>query len=466
MENPSDTAGSSPSFEESPPSSFSSEPGHKVREWSQFELDTVCALICKHEHSQSFKRRYRYGNMNGERSDEDWALGFATRLNESIHGADKYQRDIPVADVRELMDFIETKNQKFMAYISRQSAPFRITRSKKYAFQRLCNDFNDAFYKWTIKRRERRRNANMDTEISHPNSFDRHLSSPSRDYLLGATRIQKILEVELNPDTERGWISNSVYAQRNREGPNINSASRFTQDFNVPQRHIPPAGPTRRVHRPLYQRRVIALPPPPPPAPQPIRYEQVNVQQSNPYDVPNYQSTGADIHSHPTSPVYYSHLDPTSSALPYPPTSPTYCGHSELRQSIHPTGPRPETPIVMASPAYQYHSDLQRDVYPMEPQLDAPGYLTSPVYDSPSHPTFMGYQYPDSAQDNGYFEYSRVIETPASPSSPVYIPDAEPAEMMGTRTEGKDPAPTFSELLEQPDFDFTHLDYGEYPSNY
>ncbi|KAI1744012.1 hypothetical protein F4680DRAFT_444704 [Xylaria scruposa] len=467
MENPSDTVGSSPSFEESPPSSV--EPSPKVREWSQFELYTVCALICKHEHRQIFKRRYRYGNMNGERSDEDWALGFATRLNEAIHGADEYQRDIPVTDVRELMDFIETKNQKFMAYISRQSAPFRITRLKKYAFQRLCIDFNDTFYKWTIRRRERRRNAKTDAdeEISRLDSFDRHLSSPNRDYLPSATRIQKTLDAKLNPDTERGWISNSVYAQRNREGPNINSASRFTQNFGVPQHHIPPAEPTRRVHRPLNQRGVIALPPPPPPVPQSIRYEQMNVQQSNPYKIPNYQSTGADIHSHPTSPVYYGHLGPTFSALPYPPTSPTYNGHPELRQSIHPTGPRPETPMVMASsPAYQHHSELQQDVYPMEQRVDAFGSLTSPVYDNPLHPTFMGYQHPESAQDNGDFDDSRVLETPASPSSPVCIRDAAPAEMMGAQTEEKDPAPIFSELLEQPDFDFTHLDYGQYPSNY
>ncbi|KAI0195351.1 hypothetical protein EV127DRAFT_404891 [Xylaria flabelliformis] len=466
MENPSDTMGSSPSFEESPPPSVSSEPGPKIREWSQFELDTVCALICKHEHRQISKRRHRCGNMNGERSDQDWALGFATELNEAIHGADQYQRDIPVTDVRELMDFIETKNQKFMAYISRQSTPFRITRSKKYAFQRLCTDFNNAFYKWTIKRRERRRNANIDTEISQLNSLDRRLSSPDRDsYILGTTRIQKILNAELDPNTERGWISNSVYAQRNREGPNIDSTARFARNVDVSQRYILPAKSTHRVRHPLNQRGVIPLPPPPPPSPHPIRHEQVDVQQSNSYDIPRYEGRGADTHSHPTSPVYYGHPNPTFPASPYPPTSPAYFAHTELRQSIHPTGPRPQTPMVMVSPAYQHHSDLRQDVYPMEQQVDASGSLTSPVYDNLS-PAFMGYQYPNSAQDNGDFDYSRVLETPASPSSPVYIPNATPAEMMGTQTEGKDPAPTFSELLGQPDFDFTHLDYGEYPPSY
>ncbi|KAI1752301.1 hypothetical protein F4782DRAFT_546965 [Xylaria castorea] len=461
---------SSPSFEETPPSSLGSEPGPnvpspKVREWSQFELDTVCALICQHEHRQIFKRRYRRGDMNGEHSDEDWALGFATRLNEALHGADEYQHDIPVADVCELMDFIETKNQNFMAYISRQSTPFRITRSKRYAFQRLCSHFNDAFYNWTITRRERRRNTNIgtDEEISRLDSFGRHLSSPNQDpYLLGAARIQKILDVGLDPNIERGWISKSVYAQRNREGPNINSSLGSAPKINLPQRSILPPKYTRRVYRHSNQPGVIPLPPPPPPLPQPTQYEQMNVHQSNSYDIPSYEGIEVDMHNHLTSPTYYGHPNPTFSASPYPPTSPAYFGHAELRQSIHPTGPRPETPMVMASPAYQYHFEVQQDIYPMNQQTGAPGSLTSPVQDSLSHPTFMGYQYPEPAQENGSFDYGRVLETPASPSSPMYIPDAAPAEMMGTQTEEKEPTPYLSELLEQPNFNFDRFNYGEY----
>lgn len=182
MENSSDTIGSFPSWEESPPSALSADRGPKIREWSQFELDTVCALICKHEHRQIPKKRSCRGGTDGKNSNEDWALLFATKLNEALHGPGEYQHDIPVADVCELMDFIETKHQLFMAYISRQSTPFRITRSKKYAFQRLCNDFNNALYKWAIKRQERHQNTSIgtDKEMSRVDWLDCYLSNPNQ----------------------------------------------------------------------------------------------------------------------------------------------------------------------------------------------------------------------------------------------------------------------------------------------
>ncbi|KAI0453274.1 hypothetical protein F5B21DRAFT_525975 [Xylaria acuta] len=456
MENSSDNMGSSPSFEESPPS-LSSERGPKAREWSQFELDTVCALICKHEHRRTSKGRSRgCGAMGIKDSDEeDWALQFATKLNEALHGVNNYRYDIPVADVCELMGFIETKNQLFMAYISRQSTPFRITRSKKYAFQRLCSDFNNAFYKWAVKHRERRQNTNIgtDQEISRLNSFDRDLSSPNEEsHLLGAAHIRNILDAGLSAPTERGWISNSIYAERNREGPNSSTSGSNPKTYS-PRRPILPAKPTHRGHR--NQRGIIPPPPPPPSLPQPTQYEQINVQQSDLYNITSYEGT---------SPAYYGPFDPTLSASPYPPTSPAYFGRAELRQSIHPMGPRPETPIVMASPAYQYYSELQQNIYPMNHQLDAPGSLTSPVHDSVSNPTFMGYQYPDLAQENGNFDYGSVLETPASPSSPMHIPDAVPAEMIGTQTM-EEPTPYSGELLEQPNFNLNSFNCGEYSLN-
>ncbi|KAI8949945.1 hypothetical protein F4801DRAFT_602691 [Xylaria longipes] len=475
MENSSEIMVSSPSFEESPPSSLSSERvpevrSSRVREWSQFELDTACALICKHEHRQTSKRRFRRGDTEGKDSDEDWALQFATKLNEALHGVDEYRYDIPVADVCELMDFIETKNQIFMAYISRQPTPFRITRSKKYAFQRLCNDFNNALYKWTVMRRERRQNTKLrtDEEIYRFDSFDRYLSNPIQAdaYLLGASRIQKIPDAGSSAPAERGWISNSVYAQRNREGPNTNSTSGSSPEAHSSQCPILPAQPSRRVYRRLNQRGVIPPPPPAPSLPQPTQYEQMNIQQPKSCDITSSEGIGADVNNHPTRPAYYSHLDPAFLATSYPPSSPTCFGHPELRQSIHPTGPRPETPIVMASPAYQYHSELQQNIYPMDQQLDAPGSLTSPVHSSLSNPTFMGCQYPDAVQENGNFDYSSFLETPASPSSPMYIPDAAPAEIMGTQTGGEKPSSYLSELFEQPNFNLASFDYGEYSLNY
>ncbi|KAJ8126054.1 hypothetical protein O1611_g7585 [Lasiodiplodia mahajangana] len=185
MASSSGTVGSSPSSGDSPPTSLDSEqrPPAPIREWTQFELDTVCALICKHEEltfKADLKTRSRRGKKGGGGSD-DWALQFATNLNEALHGIHGYKYDIPVDDVRELMDFIETKNASVMAYIKRQMAPFRITRSTKYAFQRLCYDFNFAFYDWTVIRRERRQNPNMsDAEISQRSRVYGHFSSQNK----------------------------------------------------------------------------------------------------------------------------------------------------------------------------------------------------------------------------------------------------------------------------------------------
>ncbi|KAI0439274.1 hypothetical protein F4803DRAFT_568654 [Xylaria telfairii] len=455
MENSSDTIGS---WEESPPPALSSDRGPKVREWSQFELDTVCALICKHEHREIPKRRSRRGGTGGKDSDEDWALMFATKLNEALHGVGEYRYDIAVTDVRELMDFIATKHQLFMAYIGRQSTPFRITRSKKYAFQRLCNDFNNALYEWTIRHRERCQDTSISTDKEMPraNWLDRYLSSPNQDaHLLGAARIHKIMNAEFSTPSERGWMSNSAYAQRNREGLNINSTSSSAPKVHSPQRPIVAARPARSGHRRRNQRRTIPLPPPRPLSSQPTQYEHMT----------SYEGIGADMHSHPTSPAYYVHLDPALSASPYPPTSPAYFNHAELRQSIHPMGPGSETPVVLASPVYQY-SGAQQTIYPMDRQLDAPSFFTSPVHSSVSHPTFMGYQYPEPSQENGGFDYGSVLQTPASPSSPMYFPDAVPAEMTGAPAGEENPSSYLGDLLGQPNFDVSPFGYGEYSPNY
>lgn len=250
-------------------------------------------------------------------------------------------------------------------------------------------------------------------------------------------------------------MSNSAYAQRNREGLNINSTSSSTPKVHLPRRPIVAARPARQDYRRRNQRRTIPLPPPRPSLSQPTRYEHMT----------SYEGTGADMHSHPTSPVYYSHLDPALSASPYPPTSPAYFDHTELRQSIHPMGPGSETPVVLASPAYQ-HSEVQQTIYPMDQQFGAPGFLTSPAYSSVSHPTFVEYQYPEPSQENGSFDYGSVIQTPASPSSPMYFPDSVPAEMMGVQVGGEKPSSYLGDLLGQPNFDVAPFDYSEYSSNY
>lgn len=190
MVSSSETTGSHPLTEDqsSPPFNLDQEP--KVREWSLYELDTVCSLLCKYEHiansKEKKKKRNSYaGERNGKQLEDhagDSVLLFATKLNEALHGTHDYKHDIPLADVKELMDFIETKNEAAIKYIQRQATPFRVTRAKKFAFQRLYHTFNRTFFKWTFMHRERRRNPALGAEEEKTRSdwIDSYLSNQER----------------------------------------------------------------------------------------------------------------------------------------------------------------------------------------------------------------------------------------------------------------------------------------------
>ncbi|KAI3338953.1 hypothetical protein F4824DRAFT_488260 [Ustulina deusta] len=470
---------SSPSGESISQLPSNSEQELKVREWSQFELDTVCALICKYEHygtsKKKAKRRSRTRDTDGEHQENyarDWALRFATKLNEALHGMRNYKHDIPVADVRELMDFIETKNKTVMAYIKRQSIPFRVTRSKKYAFQRLCNNFNNNFYKWTLVRREQRRNPNVDTEeeqISRLSWVDYYVSSRNKEnHLLGAARIQR--NAQLLAKTESGWISNSAYARRSREVTGINTTSGSGQDLNAhsPRQSMLPAKPGRRF-RHQNPRRIMSRPPPPPPPPPPssglpAQYKQVGIQPFKKYDMASYGGMEAETHTRPTRRACHDYLDLTPpSPTPLPPTSPSYLGHADLRQTIHPTGPRPETPL----PTYQDHSGLQQSIHMMGQQPGTLGSLTSLAHASPyGTPIHKGYQHPEPRQEKGNFDHRRVAEAPASPLSPMYTSGTMSTGMARANAEAQAPIEPLYEDGYGNELYPTGGGYSEYSVNY
>ncbi|RWA10384.1 hypothetical protein EKO27_g4731 [Xylaria grammica] len=463
------TTESPPGREGTLPSPFDFEQEPKIREWTQFELDTACSLICKHEHLSTSKEKLkrfslRRGNRGAGDAD-DWTLQFATKLNEALHGV-HYKHDIPVTDVRELMDFIETRNQTVMAYIKRQSAPFRITRSKKYVFQRLRNTFNHAFRKWTIVRRKERRHLSIETgeEMPRLGWADRYPSSQNQDnYLLGTAPIQK--NTPQFASTEGGWISNSVYGRGSHEGLYINTTAGSGLDPSAYslQRPILSEKPSLRLHHKRHRIQSLPIPPPPPSLDPPTQCEQVEVQPFETYDMGIYGGAEPDERSHTTRHVYHDHLDPALSATPYSPISPAFYNHADLRQSIHPTGPRPKTPMVMPSHAYHYHSELQQSLYPTD---SAPGSLTLLEHVSPYGPMHRGFQYPEPPQDNRNFDYIGILETPTSPSSLTYMSGAASTMVVGGDTGAQSPIKPIYEDESGNDFYPVSGGYSEYSLGY
>ncbi|KAI1330477.1 hypothetical protein F5Y16DRAFT_18647 [Xylariaceae sp. FL0255] len=160
------------------------------RKWSRFELDAICALICKHEHipgpfkaaqpkpkdkdqtkngGRTIHNRWPEGkwpaadayDLDADGYYRDWALRFTQKLNEALNpntnnDYEGIEKDIPASDVRDVMDFIETENPNIMAYIRRQPPPFRITRAKRLVFQRMYGGFNDRLKTFCIHKWEKK----------------------------------------------------------------------------------------------------------------------------------------------------------------------------------------------------------------------------------------------------------------------------------------------------------------------
>ncbi|KAI0512651.1 hypothetical protein F5B22DRAFT_648501 [Xylaria bambusicola] len=419
MASSSDTANSPPPTENYPSLPFNLDQEPKVREWSQYELDTVLSLICKYEHLASQKEKgkkqrsphaKRRGGRQSEDDVSDWAFSFATKLNEALHGMHNYKDDIPLADVRELVDFIEIKNKAVMDYIKRQSTPFRVTRAKKFAFLRLCNTFNKTFYKWTLLRRQRRRNPSIsaEEEMTRGSWIDYYLSKQDREnYLLGAARIEK--NAHPSENTERGWISNTVYARRSRDIDLTPSSSQDHKAFPSQQSGFPTGQDRpfrfRKRHRSIH-------PPPPPPLPPPfytgslIEDKYMGNQPSDIYDKGYFKSMETVTHADPARRTSYEDFDQNPLPACLPPTSPAYFGHAGLRQSIHPTGPRLETPLL----TYEGDSDPERSGSSGAHMLLA----HSDSYGA------RGYEYPEPPDEKASYDYNTVYETPCSPCSPMY----------------------------------------------
>ncbi|KAI0406675.1 hypothetical protein F4802DRAFT_596027 [Xylaria palmicola] len=423
MASSSETMGSSQSQEGESPSWPSSGGRCRVREWSQFELNTVCALVCQHAHRPSWQGKR--GRGRGDAShDDDWVLGFATKLNKALHGVRGYKHDIPVGDVRALLAFLEAENGAIAAFLDRQPWPFRLTRPKMYAFQRLCVGFNYAFHTWAVAggREGRRRNPGIGGM-----SGLRGRDGPSSSSGHG-----KDNRLERNPqllaDTRKGWMSDGVHARRSREGLGVDNSAASLRT-HLPRRPVLPARPRGWARRQALRATFV---PPPPPSPS-ILYEQMGAQPFGSYGMTSWEGPNAATHTGSTHDDYHDYSDPALSAQPYPPASPAYAGFADLRRSIHPMGPTPEASTAPASPAYQYGCGPQQGTSLGGLQLGAHGSLTSPVSPGLNAPAHTGYRYPEPAQTSGSLDYSSsTLETPTSPSSPMHMPDAVSVGMMNS----------------------------------
>ncbi|KAI1116980.1 hypothetical protein F5Y14DRAFT_457894 [Nemania sp. NC0429] len=399
-----ENTGSDPSPVNNGPSSLKAQKRLKIHRWRSFELDTVCSLICKHEHrggsKWELKLRSSPENGSGSKTSEDdaaeeWALQFTTKLNVALNGPRHYKKDIPVADVCELVDFLETEKKAVMAYIKRQAMPFRITRSKKYVFQRLFSDFHHTFYAWAKARREGYRGLDTTTsgeEVSEVSQNNGGLSSQYQgNYPLGTAQIQRSSETVAN--AERAWGADSAFAQRGYEFSNANrtSASAATQGLSSQ-----PVGHASH-HQNQYMDTTA-------PIPRPVSSA---LSQHETYN----DMLGSDVPSTPS----------------HPPPSPAYFGNESLRQSIHPMGPDPDAPTMTtaASPAYQYNLDGQAETFPT---FQSPGHSTGQAHvvvdDNAQISSYEGYnQNPEPQQQQHQrrepFSYGGIPETPASPLSPM-----------------------------------------------
>ncbi|KAI1353115.1 hypothetical protein F5Y01DRAFT_313185 [Xylaria sp. FL0043] len=421
MASSSETAGASPSGEATLSLTLSREQGPRVREWSQFELSTVCALMCKFEHegiSKGKTKKRSYAEESNARYLENRARDFATTLNGALHGSHNYKNDIRVSDVRELLDFIEIENKDVMAYIKRQPVPFRVTRAKKYAFQRLCNNFNDAFYRWVVVRRARYHNlksiAEQALSLSRSQVVEHYLSSADKvpKLPLETAPIQK--NTQPAESTERGWISNSVYARRSPVSSLANTASAPAQstEAHLPRGYILPAASLHRAHH-QNRRRAMSRPPPPPPylsAPSSFSYGDIQ----SPYSRIGMEAEG---YAHPSRHAYFD-WDPSPTSTPLPPVSPAFSGHDNLRQSIHPMGPKSETPL----PLYQAQSELEQIMQTMGQRSNALGQLTSPAHTNPHDAAInQSHQNPTLSQDNGASDDTGVFGPQSSLISYIYM---------------------------------------------
>ncbi|KAK8055847.1 hypothetical protein PG993_001074 [Apiospora rasikravindrae] len=104
------------------------------RYWNPYELQAVCALVCKGAHLKGL-------------------LSFATKLNQTLNGSGSYADDIDIEDIEELLEKIEKNKKAALAFIERQGTS-RITRTQRRVFERNLG-FDGTMVEWEGGRKEK-----------------------------------------------------------------------------------------------------------------------------------------------------------------------------------------------------------------------------------------------------------------------------------------------------------------------
>ncbi|KAK7970269.1 hypothetical protein PG996_001297 [Apiospora saccharicola] len=116
---------------------------HEPRHWNSYEMQAACALVCKGAHLKGL-------------------MSFATKLNMILNKNGKYEDDIDIDDIEELLERIETKKKGALAFIERQGHS-RITRTQRRVFERNLG-FDGTLFEWEGGRKEKVMQARQDRE--------------------------------------------------------------------------------------------------------------------------------------------------------------------------------------------------------------------------------------------------------------------------------------------------------------
>ncbi|KAK8088637.1 hypothetical protein PG997_003598 [Apiospora hydei] len=181
------------------------------RYWNAYELQAVCALVCKGAHLKG-------------------SLSFATKLNTTLNGSGSYENDIDIEDIEELLGKIEKNKKAALAFallpltsfakIERQGTS-RITRTQRRVFERNLG-FDGTLAEWEGGRKQKV----MQARQARQAALDEKAKG-SHYTAIDGTRIDRWTP---SIRTETGQTVNRVVESGNSEEQVINTN---TQDNNA-----------------------------------------------------------------------------------------------------------------------------------------------------------------------------------------------------------------------------------------
>ncbi|KAI1496712.1 hypothetical protein F5X99DRAFT_424322 [Biscogniauxia marginata] len=362
----------------SPPAQQGSESPQeedKYRSWTQFELNTVFALVCKHEH---LKKR---------RGKPDYK-GFAEKLNTALNYHDYSDtKPIKTEDAKAIIQYLYTRRKGAMRFVERQIGPLCLTRKQRHVLMREL-DFDGTKTEWIVQGRRKRV---MAERAKH--------AARGTDYLIRTSTGLKIdrfvphyaqkRSVDHNDDRlypADGGHNQQRYAEeievvdaRRPGDPYDNGSYRqpYPSTGRRPQQDAQTkklwaiiedadrqAPKTQKSHHPGNRVSVSSAPVQPPMAKDLLRSR------------PDNHSSKAALAETPTSPMTMI-TSPEYHGPPATTPMPTDSNWADIieqaRHSIHPTGPLPTSPMAYSQgPTSPLSYFQEKPAVASEPRVDAP----------------------------------------------------------------------------------------------